>query len=163
MRSGADQGCMYSPCDPVLKPGDTQSRIGFHPTLGQQGDIHGAGAQLPQGLPHILIQRRDLRRIQFQGQQRRAASQACAAAAADPVPALRSAFACASSQAMATSAGGGANVNRRQRLAMVAGKRWLGLAIMINTVFAVGSSSVFRKALAPFALSASAPSMTPTL
>ena len=43
-----------------------------------------------------------------------------------------------------------------QRLAMVAGRRWLGLAIRISSVSAVGSSSVFRNAFAPLAFSASA-------
>ena len=67
------------------------------------------------------------------------------------------------SHTTATSVGGAASTSREQRLATVGGSRWLGLAIMISIVFAVGSSSVFKKALAPLALSASAPSMIPTL
>jgi len=47
----------------------------------------------------------------------------------------------------------------------IGGNFWQGLFLagLINAVSAVGSSSVFKKALAPLALSDSAPSMTPTL
>ena len=50
-----------------------------------------------------------------------------------------------------------------QRLAMVAGNRWLGFAMSINSVLAVGSSSVFKNAFAPLAFRVSAFSTIATL
>ena len=47
---------MYALCDPVLKPSDTHARIGSHPSLAKQSDIHRPLRQFGHALAHVGIE-----------------------------------------------------------------------------------------------------------
>ena len=87
------------------------------------------------------VERRDARGVQFQRQQGRTAGE-CEGCL--PMRRRRRSRCAASQRRAGLRSTAAASVSRRQRLAMVAGRRWLGLAIMISTVFAVGSSRSSR-------------------
>ena len=116
--------------------------------------------QFRNALAHIGIERGQALGIQLQRQQRRSAGQRQRRAPRLIAPVnspLSHSSGCLGSA-------GGRRLRRRQRLAMVAGKRWFGLRDHDRAPCrGDGSSKVFKKALAPLAFSASAPSMMPTL